>query len=74
MSERQVLDKSEYLVHSVRYTVRQTLGQYEHEEISVELGGRPESETTAEQLLQEARSTALSQTTREKKRKILEKK
>lgn len=55
-------------VSEAKYTIRKTLGQYEHEELSLTITQDNENPVTGEELLAEARRACVSQTTEAKRR------
>ena len=52
-----------YKVNSVKYTLRRNLGNYEHEELTVELGNDEESAISVDELLQAARVACITNST-----------
>lgn len=59
-------------VTEAKYSIRRTLAQYEHEEISITLCQSIEGEATGDEMIKEARRIAVTHTTEYLKKQKLE--
>jgi hypothetical protein len=51
------------IVSKVTYAIRRNLGNYEHEDLSIEIGNSVEKPSTAEEMFNEARKQVILATT-----------